>query len=472
MKVVIFGTGKYYQRRKDKISPDTEIVAFLDNNLQLAGKFIDGIQIFSPYKIEQISYDKIVLMSAKKTEMHEQLIKLKIPEENIWSWEQLNSEMWHGIFRFHVGNVRLRKAGKKVLIISTELNYNGGTLAAVYAAFALQSRGFNVVLASPAGSSKFITEMTDRGINIVVCPGMPYLKNEELFFIKQFDIVIVNVFQMISCACEISKIRPTMWWIHEPSVMYNNIIEEFPEYIDEDKLKKINIYAVSSIAQKNFNYYFPGRIEKKLFYGLPDQKGKAISKEKKVHLIFAIIGAVCPIKAQHIFIRAAQLLSDKDKKKIQCWIIGSIGTGEYSDKVVDLVSKDSSFKLMGELTRCEMQDVYKKIDVVVCSSIEDCMPVTVTEGMMYEKICIVSDHTGSAEYIEDGVNGFVVPVNNIIALKNKMEWVISNKEKRKEIGKNARETYKKYFAMDVFGSNLEEAVNETIGGWHLNDVLL
>lgn len=468
MKIVIFGVGQYYQKRKDKISSDIEIVAFLDNNFKIFGKIIDGIQVFPPHKIQQIFCDKIVLMSAKRIEMRKQLIKLEVPEEKIWSWEQLNSEMWHGVFRFHMGNIGLGERRGKILIISTELNYNGGTLAAVYAALALQKRGFAVVLAAQGGSSKFIDEMKDNGINIAICFGMPLLREEEIFFIKQFDMVIVNVLQMISCAYEINRIKPTIWWIHEPSEMYNNIVEQVSQYIDENKLNGLSIYAVSSIAQRNFNRYFPRCIPRILPYGIPDQMGAAIPEAKKRYLVFATIGAICPIKAQDIFIRAVQLLSDEDKKRIRCWIIGSVGTNGYSDKIVELISNDVTFKLWGELARNELQDLYKEIDVVVCSSTEDCLPIAVTEGMMFQKICIVSDHTGSADYIEDGISGFVIPEDNVIALKEKIEWIIANKEKKERIGKDARKIYERYFTMDVFGDNLEKIVQDTVMSWNLN----
>lgn len=463
MRIVFFGAGKYYQKRKASISSDIEIVAFLDNNPQLHGKMIDGVQVLSPYRITQLLYDKIVLMSANITEMWEQLVKLNIPQRDIWSWEQLNSEIWHGTFRFYAGTTQIKEGKKNVLIISTELNYNGGTLAIVYAASALQNKGFNVMLAAQGGNKKFINEVTDSGISVMICPGFPYLKEEELFFIKQFDVVIVNVFQMISCACEISKIRPTMWWIHEPFEMYKGTIEHFPQYADKNKLSEVNIYAVSSIAKRNFNYYFSERIQKTLSYGIPDQRKEGIPEREEI--IFAIIGYVCPIKAQDIFIRAAKLLNDENKKNVQFWIIGFIGNDIYSNNIRELIGEDTSFRLYGELTRSEMQKRYEEIDVVVCTSTEDCLPVVVTEGMMLQKVCIISDQTGSVDYIEDNINGFIVPVGNEFALKEKMEWCIHNKGQLKLIGRKAREVYEKYFKMDIFGNNLEKALDETESGW-------
>ena len=46
--------------------------------------------------------------------------------------------------------------------------------------------------------------------------------------------------------------------------------------------------------------HFPGRIDKVLTYGIPDEKRDA-NKSKKEKIIFALIGAIIPIKAQDIF---------------------------------------------------------------------------------------------------------------------------------------------------------------------------
>lgn len=44
-------------------------------------------------------------------------------------------------------------------------------------------------------------------------------------------------------------------------------------------------------------------------------------------------------------------------------------------------------------------------------------------------------------------------------LSEKMMWCINNPEKLKDMGIRARETYETYLFMDVFGKNLEIALN-------------
>lgn len=470
MKIIIFGTGRFYQERKEQISKDIEIIAFLDNNPRLQGTCMDGHPVIAPYAAGQLSYDKIVLMSVSEEAMKSQLLELGAEEDNIWYWERLVSEMHHGTFSLYCKDVKtIKNSGKKILIISTALNYDGGTIAAVYAARVLQERGNNVLLAAPGGDKAFINEITDDGIDVVLCPALPYLHREELFLVNQFDVVLVNVFQMLLCAYEISRIKPVMWWIHEPEELYEKTLKRFRKYIDGNERRAIDIYAVSNIAQRNFNAYFPGSIKKTFSYGIPDENEDSALKENTGEMIFAMVGMVCPRKAQDIFIKAIKQLNVQEKRKVQFWIIGFIGTDEYSSQIKEMAAEDESIKIKGLFTRKQMQEAYKKIDVIVCPSREDPLPIVITEGMMWEKPCIVSDRTGTAQYIEDGKNGFICKTGEPGDLREKMRRIIHNQGKLTEIGRKARHTYETHFSMKSFGERLEAALQDTINCWCSNN---
>lgn len=460
MKILIFGSGKYYQKYKRYLTSNADAIAIIDNNICLYGKCIDNLPIISPDHIDQFSYDKIILVSIYANEMKKQLLELGIKSEKIWYFEQFKSEIEHGKFKFYCGNNKL-KTGKNILIVTTALNYDGGTLAAVYAAIVMQRRGHNVILAAPIGDSTFINETNRENVNIVICPTLPYLYEEELYWIQQFDIVIVNVFQMLLCAYEISKIKPVMWWIHEPKIMYEDIIYQFSEYAKFNSFSNINILAVSRIPQKNFNFFFPGCIEKTLAYGIPDRNIYNIYNNKE-KIVFAIIGGIELRKAQDIFIYAINLLEDAVKKNSSFWIIGDIGTNNYSNNIRKLASREPVIQILGKLTRSEIDNAYKDIDVVVCPSLEDPLPIVMTEGMMYGKVCITSDANGTIDYIEDGKNGFICKSGDPGDLAKKMRWIINNKDKLPYIGAQARKTYEEYFTLERFGERLESVLQETI----------
>ena len=134
---MIFGVGKFYKNRKDELEKylgeKDEIVSFLDNSVTDNIEYLGGIRILNPANITSLDYDKIVIMSSYEKEMREQLISLNCTNYNIWSWERFISEMSHGRF-IHYGNALKTNSNKNVLIISADLGYNGGTIAAVYAA--------------------------------------------------------------------------------------------------------------------------------------------------------------------------------------------------------------------------------------------------------------------------------------------------------------------------------------------------
>ena len=71
-------------------------------------------------------------------------------------------------------------------------------------------------------------------------------------------------------------------------------------------------------------------------------------------MVLAVIGAVCPRKAQDIFVKAVGLLSVEEKQNVQFWIIGFIGNDEYGAQVRALAAKESTVKLAGPLTRSEI----------------------------------------------------------------------------------------------------------------------
>ena len=194
--------------------------------------------------------------------------------------------------------------------------------------------------------------------------------------------------------------------------------------------------------------------------------GKIEFSKDSAKTIFAIIGYVCELKAQDIFIKAIKRMKNKDNAEF--WIIGNMTDDEYCNSIRKATEENPAIKIMGMLTREQIYQVFPGIDVVVCPSREDCLPIVMTEAMMFGKICIATDGTGTADFITEGENGFIVPVEDVSALRNKMEWILENKNQLEQIGKNARKTYEQYFSMEVFGDNLERALLETEEFWKTN----
>ena len=131
MRIVIFGTGLYYKNRKQSLGENAEITAFLDNDLNRAGKILDGVEIMSPLKIKTLQYDKILLMSKESnhSEMIQQLTDLGVGKDKIINYAELkcllfkncNSEKENVIVNFEEKIRTECKCGNDIFILYDEL---------------------------------------------------------------------------------------------------------------------------------------------------------------------------------------------------------------------------------------------------------------------------------------------------------------------------------------------------------------
>ncbi len=466
MKSIIFGIGNYYQEQKEKLYRfnEIEIMAFTDNNSLLWGQKLNDILIISPDKIQTFEYDNILIMSIHVCDIYKQLRSLGVDEKRIVSWERFCKEQRKNDIRL-IGAVKNEETiRKKVLIVTQDLKYDGGSLAAIYAAKALNDSRLSVVLMAPNGNETLIREVTKQGIVIAICPSLPYIFEIQKRWIEQFDAVIVNLFTMVESAFEISKIRPTLWWIHEASIIYKPIMMKYIACFQQFDMSKISIYAVSDIARQNFNREYKHAIRNTLSVSIPDVAGiNSDEKSRTEKIVFAIIGTVHPLKAQDIFLKSASIVGNEMKSEF--WVIGKIEDNEYCQNIKEMAANIESVKVLGELTRADIEKCFRDIDVLVCVSQEETLSITVIEAMMSGKVCITTENTGISDYIRNEVNGFVIPHNNITALTEKMQWIIENRDRAQKIGQEARKTYEKYFTMDVFGKNIQKALIEIIEKW-------
>ena len=473
MRIFVFGTGQYFQNRKRQffeISSSDTLIGFLDNRAYECEKY-EGRPVFLPSVVAEVKFERIILMSTYYQEIYEQLVGLGVSADKIFFWEQYRAEKTLGIKYVYLRKDEEEKGKKSILLITPDLGYHGGSISIVCAAEVLISNGYRVWLVAGSCDSDFLQEIMRRGINIAIVPSLPYLSSEFRLWLEQFDVIIVNVFSMIKLACDISQNKPVLWWIHEPDgdndSIYGYIRYQFSNYDDVQSMKKVRIYAVSDVARKSFETYYPHQVFDLLPFGIIDKNDRNIlqgMEDGKV--VFAIIGSVCRLKAQLDVLQAANMLSDNIKEKCEFWIIGACGNDGYANEVRNFAQIIPNVKFLGIMQRQELHELFSKIDCVVCASQVETMSLAIVEGMMHEKMCITTDQTGIAGYMKDGINGFVYRAGDVVALYNCMQKVFDMRDNSNNIRKNARKLYEDEFSMERFGERLEYALSETEKQYH------
>ena len=172
------------------------------------------------------------------------------------------------------------------------------------------------------------------------------------------------------------------------------------------------------------------------------QRKEAISRNSPIQLLF--VGRVNPIKGIEYLLEAIKLL---DSQNLTLSIVGDTSfLPEYTqmirDKIENLGIKDR-VKLEGKIEDADkLLEIYKASDIFVLPSLWDTSPIAIIEAMCVGLPIVATNVGGIPEWVEDGVNGILVPPKDPKALANAILSLIKDPYLR---GKMARQGYKKSF---------------------------
>ena len=467
MNYVIYGVGKLFCNNVSYIFDNLKndnIVAYIDKSYKEKKNFKYGI-VQSPEEILKIKYDRVLVVSIYYEEIFYELITLGVKKDKILSYLDIQIKKSYGDKReYIVANNYIRK--KYVAIASSCLGYHGSTVATINLADALISQGFYVdIISSKNSDQNIITEINNKGINVITITSFPYICEKDLHYVDRYDAVVVNTFPAIMVAFQCSFVKPVIFWLHESedTKYYHTYRSTYPhcfEIIDQYKwMEKIRVLAVSDIAKKPFNRVFDGINVDIVPLGIADNYIEAKQDDISV---FAIIGGIYRLKRQKEFVAAAKTII-KEYDNCEFWIIGeNVYDKDYAEELILSIKNEKRIRYLGKKNRKEMLELYKDIDVVVCASEIESFSLTMLEGLMLGKICITSKDTGIAQYIKDGENGFVLERNDVYFLEKIMKYIIENNNHLQCIRKNARNTYIDLFSLDRLGASFKNILEEVI----------
>ena len=138
-----------------------------------------------------------------------------------------------------------------------------------------------------------------------------------------------------------------------------------------------------------------------------------------------------------------------------------LGVGFYSPMLEDMkklihqYDMDDTFYLLPWLSHEETLKYVKGSLLYFMTSLYEGLPISVIEAMSLGKAVVASDVLGNKDCVKDGYNGYLLPLKEEVFVE-KMNDLIENDEKRKEMEKNSRS----YFESDFFIDNRIKALEE------------
>ncbi len=143
-------------------------------------------------------------------------------------------------------------------------------------------------------------------------------------------------------------------------------------------------------------------------------------------------------KAFHHAIEAFQQAALPDSELV-LW--GGSGSREVARYLAERVTPGGNVHVRPVPIRVAgLEEVFGKSHVVVHPSIADGFGYVVGESMAAGVPVIASDTTGGSDWIQDGVNGFIVPAGDRDALRERLVWCHRHASRLPAMGKAARAT--------------------------------
>jgi len=356
---------------------------------------------------------------------------------------------------------------KRILLVSHEMTATGAPRALLNMAQELRHAGAQVMLVSVKGGV-LLQEAEALGIpykTISQCYFDPYgqLTDEQqsLFarFVRSFDVIWLNTCLTLPYAPRLSSMGvPLYAWIHEGKTLLVDcpITRRLPDYVEHLE----RLYVVGEYCHSVLRSVLPQETKcEDLMYGLPDQAlpaSSSSSPNSKLRIVFA--GSLEPRKGHLILAEALELLPDEIVSQLEIHVIGK---PLYPDIAASLRKGKSAqcVQLMGEESHEALLAEMRQMDLLLCPSLDDPMPIVCTEAFMLSRPVIVGSNTGTASLIEEGTDSYVALSGSAVSLADAIRRAMDNRKQLPVMGRRTRQIYEQHFTIAAFRSRVSQILD-------------
>lgn len=321
--------------------------------------------------------------------------------------------------------------------------------------------------------NQFAKELINRGIETKVVLDINYVdgypsrkilhwfKNDQKFekLIEKFkpDIILIDRQRHFGLATIKSKIplivhlRGDFW--EEMKMAEKTLYKSFPKKIALKKWdeiahecfnKSLIILPICKYLKNRTLENYPNQNVEVLYQGINSENW---FEEKGMSLNHPCIGLV---QSANIWEKTKEiLLLTKIMNKFPQVTFYWVGDGPYAQKVIPELEKFKNFKWLGSLEYPKkIREFLTEVDMYGLLTGIDMSPLSLLEAQLMKKPVISTNVGGIPELMKNNETGFLINKGDFTTWIEKIELLVSNKEKRKTMGEKGRKFVEKNFNWD------------------------
>lgn len=361
--------------------------------------------------------------------------------------------------------------GKRLLLITHDLLYEGAPLVLLSIAKELQKRGYSIALLSPT-DGPLRSAYEQNGMDVHIHPLHRVQQNTH--FIDQFDALIANTLVAYPFIQQMEEwTQPVIWCVHESHrAMFIDRLPGLSAYQLSKPQAVVFVADATKAIYRDMDYGQFVTIYNGIDCAVIDVRAQELDKKivrrmlgigEKEHVILNV-GTICERKGQQGIIHAlSRLVRENDERKIRLIMVGGETGSKYEKYVKHLVKKYHLKKRVIIIPHvADVSPYYAAADMLVCNSFIESLPQVILEAMAWKVPIVATNIFGIPEQIRHEQEGLLVEAGNPEALAAAIKRLMNHPEFAQTLAARARTRVETHFTMKQMGNAYDVLVQNVI----------
>ncbi|HEY9001054.1 MAG TPA: glycosyltransferase family 4 protein [Mucilaginibacter sp.] len=182
--------------------------------------------------------------------------------------------------------------------------------------------------------------------------------------------------------------------------------------------------------------------------GVDEKEFSFFAPVKKEKLVVVLLARMLKDKGVLEYIEAARSLKKEFEGKVEFWLVGGIDEHNPAH-ITEQELKDKCdpgyVNWLGH--RSDVKNIYEQSDIVCLPSYREGLPKSLIEAMAIGRPIVTTDAIGCRECVDEGINGYKVPVKDHQQLGARIKELLLDEDLRLKMGKASRDKMVNEFSL-------------------------